>query len=121
MKKYKNGDIVKGIVSGIEEYGAFVKLDDEYTGLVHISEISDGFVSNVNDFFVLGEEVCAEIIEIDEENKKLKLSIKYRTEDYESDKKIKEVGRGFSTLRDSLDGWIEEKITEINEKNCKKE
>ena len=41
---YKIGEIVEGIITGIQPYGAFVSLDDETCGLIHISEISDGFV-----------------------------------------------------------------------------
>ena len=37
---YQKGDIVKGVVSGIEPYGIFVKVDSDYSGLIHISEIS---------------------------------------------------------------------------------
>ena len=43
---YKVGDIVKGVVSGIEEYGIFVTLENDFSGLIHISEITQGFVSN---------------------------------------------------------------------------
>ena len=39
MTKYKKGKVIKGVVSGIESYGAFVTLDEYYTGLIHISEI----------------------------------------------------------------------------------
>ena len=49
MTKYKVGSTVTGNVTGIEKYGAFVSLDDYYSGLIHISEISDGFVKDIND------------------------------------------------------------------------
>ena len=44
---YKIGDIVKGKVTGIENYGIFLLMEDGYTGLIHISEISEKFVRNV--------------------------------------------------------------------------
>ena len=44
MLKYDKGKIVTGQVTGIEKYGIFVSLDEFYSGLIHISEISDGFV-----------------------------------------------------------------------------
>ena len=47
MKKYKVGDIVCGNITGITDYGIFVKLEDGYTGMVHISEISD-IINNLN-------------------------------------------------------------------------
>ena len=48
--QYKIGDIVQGCVTGIEKYGVFVNLDEYYTGLIHISEVSDLYVRNVNDY-----------------------------------------------------------------------
>ena len=44
MNQYKKGEIVTGCVTGIEKYGIFVSLDEYYSGLIHISEISDFFV-----------------------------------------------------------------------------
>ena len=54
MGKYKVNDIVEGLVTGITEYGIFVSLDEYYSGLIHISEISDNFVRDINNF-VKGE------------------------------------------------------------------
>ena len=107
MSKYKVGDIVKGKVTGIEKYGIFILLEDGYNGLVHISEISDNFVRDIFDYVQLGEEINSKIIEVDDENKKLKLSIKninYKIED----KKSLEDKNGFSSLREMLPKWIEE-------------
>ena len=119
MGKYKKDDIAKGTVSGIEEYGAFINLDDGYTGLVHISEISNGFVSDIYNFFDIGEEVFVKVLDVDDEDKKLKLSIKYRTEGIKVDKGIREIGTGFKPLKDNLDGWIDKKKTEIEAENVK--
>ena len=115
--KYKSGKIVKGCVTGIENYGIFVSFDEYYTGLIHISEISDGFVRNVNSFVDLGETINVKILDVDEDNFHLKLSIKnikYRVTDRKR-KKIEEVGSGFEILKNNLDGWIAEKKNEINE------
>ena len=76
MTKYKKGKIVKGIISGIETYGAFVKFDEFYTDLIHISEISHGFVKNINEFLKIGDLIYVEIIDVDERSYHLKLSIK---------------------------------------------
>jgi len=107
MSKYKKGDIVKGRVTGIEKYGIFLSVDKEYAGLIHISEISDKFVRNIFDYVQLGEEVKAKVLEVDDEEKKIKLSIKnfdYRIED----KRDLEDKNGFSMLRDKLPEWISE-------------
>ena len=56
-------------------YGAFVVVGD-YDGLVHISEFSDNFVKNINDFVKVGQELRLKVIEVDEENHRVKLSYK---------------------------------------------
>ena len=107
MGKYKVGDLVKSKVTGIENYGIFVSLDDGYTGLIHISEISDKFVRNVFDYVQLDEEILSKVIDVLEEDKKVKLSIKnldYRVED----KKELEDKKGFTPLREKLPEWISE-------------
>lgn len=107
MSKYKVGDIVKGKVTGIENYGIFLLLNDDYTGLIHISEISDKFVRNVFDYVQLDEVISSKVIDVDEENKKMKLTIK--NFDYRIDDKRKlEDKNGFSPLRSKLPEWISE-------------
>ena len=76
MPKYQVGDIVTVSVTGVEKYGIFVGLDEYYSGLIHISEISSGFVRNVNDYVNLGEVIRAKVLEIDEDTLHVKLSIK---------------------------------------------
>lgn len=109
---YKNEQIVSGRVQGITEYGAFIKLDDDYNGLVHISEISENFVSNVNDYFKIGEKINAKILNIDEDKKQIKLSIKninYKISDNnKEDLKIIETNSGFTTLSKKLHFWIKD-------------
>lgn len=114
MCKYKVGDVVLATVTGLENYGVFVELENDYTGLIHISEVSDKFVSNLKDYVEIGEKINVSIIEVDDENKKLKLSIKninYRIS--KKNTKIKETKHGFDTLKSKLPDWIEEKVKEI--------
>lgn len=113
MTKYEKGKIVKGSVTGIESYGAFVSFDDYYSGLVHISEVSHGFVKDINDFVKIGDYIFVEILDVDEEEKHLKLSIKdiiYKNDGYAKRKKIVETPSGFNTLRKKLPIWIEESL-----------
>lgn len=119
MSLYKKGIIVKGCVTGIEPYGVFVNLDEYYNGLIHISEVSDGFVKNINDFVNIGDTIFARVIDIDEELYKVKLSIKnidYKVDGKRVRKPIKETGLGFKLLADNLNKWIAEKVDEINKK-----
>ena len=67
MKKYYPGSIVEGKVVGIKPYGVFVSLEDEVMGLIHISEISDGFVTNINKMVKIGEIVKTKMLDINYE------------------------------------------------------
>lgn len=110
MGKYKKNDIVEGLVTGIEDYGIFVGLDEYYSGLIHISEISDGYVKNIGDFVNIGDTIKAKVIESSDDNYHVKLSIKdlkYHLEK-KSRKKIIETGSGFKILSDNLNKWINE-------------
>ncbi len=68
------GAIVEGKVTGITKFGAFVEIDDGVTGLVHISEISKDYVTDVADFLERGDIVKVKVLTADE--KRLSLSLK---------------------------------------------
>lgn len=114
---YRVGEIVKGQITGVTPYGVFVSLDDDYTGLVHISEVSNKYVRNLQDIFNVGDIINVKVLEVDENNCHVKLSIKkidYRVEDTLS--VIPESGSGFGLLKSSLNKWTSKKIEEINKK-----
>ena len=71
----KKDDFVEGAITGITNFGAFVKIDDKTTGLVHISEIADTFVKDINSLYKVGDVVKVKILKIDDKGK-LVLSIK---------------------------------------------
>ena len=119
MAEYKTGSIVKGQVTGIEKYGAFVNLDSNYTGLIHISEVSNDFVSDIHNFLEIGEIIYCQVLEVDEENAQLKLSIKNINYKSNNKSKIKESRLGFLPLKNHLDKWISDKISEIKKNNSK--
>ena len=109
-KKYKVGELVEGIVTGIEEYGIFHSFG-EYTGLIHISELSEHFVSDVSLYAKVGEIIPSVIIEIDEKNKRLKCSLKNTKYGEEKDYYI---NHGFAPLKKQLPIWIKQKMEEYN-------
>lgn len=122
MSKYKIGSIVEGNVTGIEKYGAFISLDDYYSGLIHISEISHGFVKDISNYVKLGDTIKVKVVEVDNDSCHVRLSIKdinYRITRPKR-MKIEEVGSGFGILKDNLDNWINIKICEISNKTNKK-
>jgi len=76
MVVYEKGSIYKGEVTSVESYGAFVKLENGYSGLIHISEISNSFIKNINNIFKKGDSIYVEVLETNDELKQLKLSVK---------------------------------------------
>lgn len=74
ISQYKVGDIVEGEITGVVEFGIFIKIADNLEGLAHISELDWGLVENPNDFFKVGDKTKAQIINISEG--KISLSVK---------------------------------------------
>lgn len=119
MTKYKKGKIVEGTVSGIESYGIFVSCDEYYSGLIHISEISHGFVRNINDLVKIGDLIYVEILDVDEKESQLKLSIKninYKKEVNPRKHKIIETTSGFKTLAAKLPEWVDKNLKKFQKK-----
>ncbi|PIR06805.1 MAG: 30S ribosomal protein S1 [Candidatus Komeilibacteria bacterium CG11_big_fil_rev_8_21_14_0_20_36_20] len=75
-KKYKIGQKVKGSVLKVNPFGAFVELDDDIHGLVHISELSDKKVNDPENIVKIGKEYNFTILSIEPENHRLGLSLK---------------------------------------------
>ena len=73
--QFEVGSVVNGKVTGITEYGAFVELEDGKSGMVHISEVSSGFVKDINEHLKLNQEVKVKIISISDAGK-ISLSIR---------------------------------------------
>lgn len=69
------GTIVEGKVAKITNFGAFVELPDDKSGMIHISEISSDFVKDIKDYLRIGQAVKAKVININEKNE-IALSIK---------------------------------------------
>ncbi|CAG7656357.1 S1 domain-containing RNA-binding protein [Paenibacillus allorhizosphaerae] len=69
------GSKLQGKVTGITHFGAFVELSEGVTGLVHISEIADNYVKDVNDHLKLNDTVTVKVINVDKDGK-IGLSIK---------------------------------------------
>lgn len=74
--KIEVGSVITGKVTGIQPYGAFVSLDENTQGLVHISEVTHGYVKDINEFLKVGDEVNVKVLSIDENAGKIGLSIR---------------------------------------------
>lgn len=106
----KKEEIILVEVTGFVDYGVFVEKDD-YTGLIHISEISDRFVKDITLFANIGDTVSAFVMDVDEENKKLTLSYKRCGP---KRKIIVPKGEiGFDGLKKQLPKWVEQEKNKI--------
>ena len=75
-EKYPEDSIVLGRVVRLNDFGAFVELEPGVDGLVHISKISHSRINHPKEALTIGEEIKAKILSVDEENKRIALSIK---------------------------------------------
>ena len=74
VDKYAVGDVVSGVVTGVVDFGLFLKLEDGLEGLVHISEMDWALIENPKELFSVGEKVQAKVIDV--KDGKVSLSIK---------------------------------------------
>lgn len=116
------GDITKGVISGIQPYGAFVQLENGCKGLIHISEISDSYVKDVHLYVHLHERVRVKVLEIND-GEHIKLSLKAvsaNRERFQAIRRsyIKALPRmviGYASLAAHLDDWMEQAYRGIQE------
>jgi S1 RNA binding domain protein len=80
------GSKLQGKVTGITKFGAFVELPDRSTGLVHISEVADNYVKDINDHLKVGDQVEVKVLNVEKDGK-IGLSIKKAKERPEPEKK----------------------------------
>jgi small subunit ribosomal protein S1 len=76
MSRYEVGQIVKGSVTKVASFGAFVEVEEGVDGLVHISQLSDEHVEKVKDVINVGDDIEARILRIDRSERRIGLSIK---------------------------------------------
>ena len=75
IKNVRNGMILPGIVNNITAFGCFVDIGIKESGLVHISQLKAGFVSDVNEVVKLHQHVQVKVVEVDEERKRIQLTM----------------------------------------------
>jgi len=99
-QKYKIGDLVRGKVTKLASFGAFVQLQDDIDGLVHISQLSEEHVAKVKDVLKVGQEVEARVIKVDKAERRIGLSIKAA---HYSDEELRRETEAFDSLRPGED------------------
>jgi small subunit ribosomal protein S1 len=76
VSTYRAGDVLEGMVTKVVEFGAFVEILDGVEGLVHISELADHHVENPKDVVEVGTRLNVKILDIEEDRRRLSLSVK---------------------------------------------
>ncbi|MFD2705400.1 S1 domain-containing post-transcriptional regulator GSP13 [Salibacterium lacus] len=124
VEQYEVGSYVEGKVTGIKPFGAFVALDENKQGLVHISEVAHGYVKDINDELAVGDQVKVKIKSVDADSGKISLSIRDTQEAPEREEKkpsnsgggpkggpnkgSQQKNQGFNTLEDKLKDWLKQ-------------
>jgi len=111
LQEYRVGDTVSGIVQEITNFGVFVKLAPGIDGLIHVSELGSEYIHHPNKVTSVGEKISAEIVEIDREKRRIRLSVRQLKE--RENQKEKENRINSLTSDDEkvvMGDFIEEKI-----------
>ncbi|BBC56080.1 polyribonucleotide nucleotidyltransferase [Streptococcus mutans LP13] len=111
----KIGDKLKGKITGIKPYGAFVQLENGSIGLIHISEIKTGYIDNIYQTLSVGQEVLVQVVDYDEYSQKASLSLRTLEEEkhhYQHRHRFSNnrLNIGFKPLEEHLPIWVEENL-----------
>jgi small subunit ribosomal protein S1 len=117
-KLYKVGDLVTGKVTKLASFGAFVGLQNEIDGLVHISQISEERVDKIKNVLKVGQDVSARVVKIDRGERRIGLSIKaasYSDEQLKEEQKILDAlkpGEDLVALQHAFDALDDVKVAD---------
>lgn len=129
MSKYRIGMRVTGRITGIQPYGAFVTLDEQHQGLIHISECHEGYVKRISDYLKIGQQVEVIILDIDEYTGKISLSLRciahaprptssdleiYKTFRHKHFWTNRHVHTGFAPIAANMDTWIKDSLNRLD-------
>lgn len=124
MKDYQVGDLLIGTVTSVRPYAIFMDFDEETCGLLHISEISDAFVRDIERFAYEGDQIKVKVISVDPLNGFLRVSLKkvpekerFSTHRNTYRKRIETTNEDFKPLQDNLDEWIKYTLKKKEENN----
>lgn len=121
--KYEVGQIILGTIVNVKPYALFMEFEDGVTGLLHISEISDSFIRDIEKYGTKGDQMKVIIVSIDENNGFLRVSYKKVPKDESfsshnnSVRKAPEMSdEDFKPLAEKLPEWISTTLAEAKEK-----
>lgn len=121
--EFEIGQIVIGKVKNVKPYALFLEFGFKVNGLLHISEISDSFIRDIEKYGSVGDELKVKIIDIDKSNGFMRVSLKQvpPEEAYSThqDEKVIPVAtkKEFAQLKEKMPMWIEETLNKIGDKN----
>lgn len=120
MVYYKSGDMVKAKVTAIKHYGAFIETKDGTQGLIHISEIANNFIVDINYYLRVGEIIEVKVLSV--KDGKINASINFKNKSHDIMRKnndilakqnISYLKYGFNTLEKNLPTWINKSKKEM--------
>ncbi len=119
-KHYQKGNVLKAKVTAIKHYGAFIETKDGTQGLIHISEIANSFIVDINYYLKVGEIVEVKVLSVKDGKINATLNFDNRPLNKKScDKYVDQLNTccfkyGFSTLEENLPIWQKNAELEIN-------
>lgn len=120
--KYQIGDIVKAKVSEVKPYAAFICFEDGQLGMIHISEISDSYIRDIDKFISKGDEVIVKVLSIDYKDNFIRASFKqvpldqqYTTHINKRKALMTDINE-FESLMTNLPTWIKNSLEKHNVK-----
>ena len=121
--QYQIGDLIVGKITSVKPYALFLSFENGSNGLLHISELSDSYIRDIEKYGSLGDEIKVKVIAIDEANGFLRVSYKrvpeeerYSTHINEARIYLEESEKDFSELEKKLPIWINETLKKVKEK-----
>lgn len=117
------GQLIIGKVKSVKPYALFLEFENKVSGLLHISEISDSFIRDIEKFGSVGDEIKVKVIDIDKSNGFLRVSLKQvpQEESFTThhDEKVVPVAteEEFTSLKEKMPLWIEETLKKIGDSN----
>ncbi|WP_261806709.1 CvfD/Ygs/GSP13 family RNA-binding post-transcriptional regulator [Lapidilactobacillus luobeiensis] len=126
---YRIGDILTGRVTGIQPYGVFVLLDDQTQGLVHISECTHSYVTDLHHIVRIGDVINVLVLDVDEYSQKISLSLRaLKTDPYLVKYRRKthfwtnhRLNSGFRPIAARENKWIQEALTYFEKRNDRRQ
>ncbi|MBL8696650.1 MAG: 30S ribosomal protein S1 [Planctomycetes bacterium] len=107
---YHVGDLVSGIITKMTNFGAFVQLEDDLEGLIHITELADHRISSPEEVVKLGLKVEARVIKVDTEDRKLGLSFVHADFEENEEPRRAEREREIKKREKEVRGEVEEQV-----------